>query len=211
MSVLQGGIDKASPQEERRLNPASVPHPMAWTLPEPMLTISVNSPDLPLLHAAEPKWDGFRALVSVDAGQVVLRSRRGTEIGPAFPEATAGAEQLPDATASAGELVVWEEDRLVFERLQNRLQRRGTGAAPAAAVWDWTSVGLEGLRARPIAGTVTGSLADPRTLLIGRFDDGRRRSLRSLTRTAGHGIVRGAAVTLGASSMGRIIRRIQQH
>lgn len=28
---------------------------------------------------------GFRALVSVDVGQVVLRSRRGTEILPAFP------------------------------------------------------------------------------------------------------------------------------
>ena len=27
----------------------------------------------------EPKWDGFRALVSVDAGRVVLRSRRSTE------------------------------------------------------------------------------------------------------------------------------------
>ncbi|MFE7814044.1 hypothetical protein ACFU5P_19210 [Streptomyces sp. NPDC057433] len=106
MPVLQGGIDKALPQEKRCLNPASVPHPMVWTLPEPMLTISVNSPDLPLLHAAEPKWDGFRALASVDAGQVVLRSRRGTGIGPAFAEVMAGAEQLPDATTLVGELVV---------------------------------------------------------------------------------------------------------
>ncbi|BCL18205.1 hypothetical protein GCM10017668_00480 [Streptomyces tuirus] len=48
------------------------------------------------------KWDGFRALVSVDAGKVVLRSRRGTETGPAFPEIVAGAAQLPDATAMDG-------------------------------------------------------------------------------------------------------------
>ncbi|MFJ9968139.1 DNA ligase-like domain-containing protein [Streptomyces avermitilis] len=66
-----------------------MPHPMAWALPEPML-ISVNGPDLPSLHTAEPKWDGFRALVSVDAGRVVLRSRRGTEMGPAFTEVMAG-------------------------------------------------------------------------------------------------------------------------
>ncbi|MFD5134509.1 ATP-dependent DNA ligase [Streptomyces olindensis] len=31
-----------------------------------------------------------------------------------------------------GELVVWEEHRLAFERLQDRLQRRGAGAARAA-------------------------------------------------------------------------------
>ncbi|WAU78587.1 hypothetical protein O1Q96_01575 (plasmid) [Streptomyces sp. Qhu-G9] len=49
-----------------------------WTLPEPMLTEAVRSPALPASSAAEPKWDGFRAALSVDDGQVVLRSRRGT-------------------------------------------------------------------------------------------------------------------------------------
>lgn len=52
---------------------------------------------------------------------------------PAFPEIEAGAAQLPDATALDGELVVWDAaGRLAFERLQNRLQRRGAGAAWAA-------------------------------------------------------------------------------
>jgi hypothetical protein len=46
--------------------------------------------------------DGFRALVSADAGKVALRSRRGTDMGPAFPEIVAGAGQLPDATALDG-------------------------------------------------------------------------------------------------------------
>ncbi|MDH6626079.1 ATP-dependent DNA ligase [Streptomyces sp. LBL] len=46
--------------------------------------------------------DRFRAMVSVDAGRVVLRSRRGTEMGSAFPEVVAGAAQLPDATAMDG-------------------------------------------------------------------------------------------------------------
>lgn len=31
---------------------------MTWTLPEPMLTTPVASPDLPPGSAAEPKWDG---------------------------------------------------------------------------------------------------------------------------------------------------------
>ena len=51
------------------------------------------------LTGRRAKWDGFRALVSVDAGRVALRSGRGTQLLPAFPEAAAGAAQLPDATA----------------------------------------------------------------------------------------------------------------
>ncbi|MFF0000590.1 DNA ligase-like domain-containing protein [Streptomyces avermitilis] len=46
--------------------------------------------------------DGFRALLSVDAGRVVLRSRRGTEMAASFPEVVAWAVQLPDATALDG-------------------------------------------------------------------------------------------------------------
>ncbi|MFF3140370.1 ATP-dependent DNA ligase [Streptomyces sp. NPDC057927] len=183
----------------------------------------------------------------------MLRSRRGTDMAPAFPEVVAGAAQLPDATALDGELVVWDAaGRLAFERLQNRLARRGAGAARAAEKWPahfvafdllrlsgtdttgwpyqrrraalesvftarrlsapwalcpstteadvvrewltWASVGMEGVvfkrladAYRPsvrgwqkykvretgeaIVGTVTGSPAAPRTLLLGRYDD----------------------------------------
>ncbi|MEU5047703.1 hypothetical protein [Streptomyces griseorubiginosus] len=38
-------------------------------------------------------------------------------------------------TGLDGELVVWESGRLAFERLQQRLARRGAGAARAAAEW----------------------------------------------------------------------------
>lgn len=75
---------------------------MTWTLPEPMLSTPVPEPDLRPGWAGEPKWDGFRAAVSVDAGRVLLRSRRGTEMGPAFPEIVSGAVQLPEATAMDG-------------------------------------------------------------------------------------------------------------
>ncbi|MFJ1975314.1 hypothetical protein ACIO93_42605 [Streptomyces sp. NPDC087903] len=64
---------------------------MTWTLPEPMLATPVSEPALRPGWAAEPKWDGFRVLLSTDAGQVVLRSRRGTEMLPAFPEIEDGA------------------------------------------------------------------------------------------------------------------------
>ncbi|MFH9968535.1 ATP-dependent DNA ligase [Streptomyces mirabilis] len=125
---------------------------MTWTLPEPMLTTTVNSPDLPPGWAAEPKWDGFRASLSVDNGRVVLRSRRGTEMGPAFPEVLAGAAQLREATALDGELVVWEAGRLAFERLQGRLRRRGAGADRLAQECPAHFVAFDLLR---LAGTAT--------------------------------------------------------
>lgn len=217
-----------------------------------MLATPVPDPALPPGWASEPKWDGFRALISVDAGRVVLRSRRGTEMAASFPEIVAGAAQLPEATAMDGELVVWEAGRLAFERLQNRLQRRGAGASRAAGEWPahfvafdllrlsgtdttgwpyrrrraalesvfasrrlsapwvlcpsttdpdtvrewltWASVGMEGLlfkrldsvyepavrgwrkykvreTTEAIVGAVTGSLAAPSSLLLGRYDD----------------------------------------
>ncbi|MFD6171135.1 ATP-dependent DNA ligase [Streptomyces coeruleorubidus] len=118
-----------------------------------MLSSPVPDPDLRPGWAAEPKWDGFRALVSVDARQAVLRSRRGAELATAFPEVVAAAAQLPDATALDGELVVWDAaGRLAFERLQDRLQRRGAGAARAAAEWPAHFVAFDLLR---LSGTDT--------------------------------------------------------
>ncbi|MFF1809375.1 ATP-dependent DNA ligase [Streptomyces sp. NPDC058251] len=125
---------------------------MTWTLPEPMLAAAVNSPDLPRGWAAEPKWDGFRANLSVDSGRVVLRSRRGTDMTRAFPEVVAGAAQLPDGTALDGELVVWEAGRLTFKRLQGRLRLSGTGAGRLAQEWPGHFVAFDLLR---LAGTNT--------------------------------------------------------
>ncbi|MGW1363063.1 ATP-dependent DNA ligase [Streptomyces chartreusis] len=127
---------------------------MTWTLPEPILTTPTRQAGLKPGHAAEPKWDGFRAAVAVDAGSITLRSRRGTQMAAAFPEITAGAVQLPDQTAFDGELVVWVQGRLAFERLQDRLHRRGSGAARAADAWPAHFVAFDLLR---LSGTVTTS------------------------------------------------------
>ncbi|WP_326781890.1 hypothetical protein OG739_31205 [Streptomyces longwoodensis] len=49
------------------------------------------------------------------------------------PENRAAAlAQLPADTGLDGELVVWEHGRLACERLQQRLARRGIGAAKGA-------------------------------------------------------------------------------
>ncbi|MFF8638906.1 hypothetical protein ACF052_32455 [Streptomyces pilosus] len=84
----------------------------------------------------------------------LLRSRRGTEMGPAFPEVVSGTVQLPDATATHGELVVWDAaGRLAFERLQNPLARRGgAGAVRAARKWPAHFVAFDLLR---LSGSVT--------------------------------------------------------
>lgn len=117
-----------------------------------MLTAPASGPDLPPRCAAEPKWDGFRALMSWDDGRLVLRSRQGTDLLPHFPELEEGAAQLPDATAWDGELITWEGGRLAFERLQERLQRRGAGAARLAAQRPCHFVAFDLLR---LAGTDT--------------------------------------------------------
>jgi ATP-dependent DNA ligase len=217
-----------------------------------MLTVAVESPALLAGWAAEPKWDGYRAQLAVrTGGRVLLRSRQGTDMTGSFPEIRAAAlAQLPANTGLDGELVVWESGRLAFERLQQRLARRGSEAArrwpahyvafdllhqgdtdltgwpyrrrraaleavfaehglagplalcpsttdPAVAVqWlGWTTAGLEGLcfkwldepyrpvrswsprrkykvrvTTEAIVGAVTGSLAAPRTVLLGRYD-----------------------------------------
>jgi ATP-dependent DNA ligase len=63
------------------------------------------------------------------------------------PEIESGISQLPDAMAPDGELVVWDAaGRLAFERLQNRLVRRGAGAARAAEEWPAHFVAFDLLR-----------------------------------------------------------------
>jgi bifunctional non-homologous end joining protein LigD len=85
-------------------------------LPEPMLLRSGRLPaggD----YAYEPKWDGFRALVSRN-GRLRVRSRRGWDMTSLLPELAA----LPDGLAVDGELVAFGDDGLPsFPRLCDRM------------------------------------------------------------------------------------------
>jgi ATP-dependent DNA ligase len=103
---------------------------MTRMLPDPMLTFSRAWP-----RPAARLRGG--AEVGRLPRRVLLRSRQGTDMTPAFPEIrTAALAQLPDDTGLDGGLAVWETARLVFERLQQRLtRRRGAGAVAAARTW----------------------------------------------------------------------------
>lgn len=123
------------------------------TLPEPMLAAPVSDPALLPGRAGEPKWDGLRAALSADGGPVVARSRRGTQMAPAFPDVVIGAAQQPDATALDSDLIVWDATgRLAFEQLQNRLHQRGLAALQPAAQQPAHVVAFDVLR---LAGTST--------------------------------------------------------
>ncbi|MGW2952817.1 ATP-dependent DNA ligase [Streptomyces eurythermus] len=222
--------------------------------------------------------DGFRAQLAVHTnGRVLLRSRQGTDMTSAFPEVREAAlAQLPADTGLDGELVVWESGRLAFERLQQRLARRGTGAVEAARQWpahyvvfdllhagtnltdwpyqrrraalealfadhglaapltlcpsttdpavargwlEWTAAGLEGLcfkrldepyfrgarswrkykvraTTEAVVGAVTGSLAAPRTVLLGRYDAAGRLQYTGRTTTLSQAVGRTLADAL---------------
>lgn len=103
----------------------------------PMLAASTTRPVPPRGWVAEPKWDGFRAFVARWAdGRVLIRSRHGTDMTPGFPEIAQAAEALPDAVGDLlldGELVIWHDGRLAFERLQSRLGRRQSAIRRLAA------------------------------------------------------------------------------
>lgn len=104
---------------------------------EPMLAAPAHDWALPPdgSVAGEPKWDGFRALAGrYDDGAPVIRSRKGTDLAPFFPDvASALAAQLPPASLLDGELLVWSGGRISFDRLSARMNRSPRIVAALAA------------------------------------------------------------------------------
>ncbi|MFF1377585.1 non-homologous end-joining DNA ligase [Streptomyces sp. NPDC058308] len=101
----------------------------------PMLATSGSLPPSRTEHlwSAETKYDGQRALVYLPGDRtVVIRSRSGADITPAYPELHALADVLGDVpTVLDGEIVVLDEaGRPDFERLQPRM---GLSGSPAKA------------------------------------------------------------------------------
>lgn len=138
-----------------------------------MLATPVKTFALSLNWFAEPKWDGFRAFAARDAdGALVLRSRRRSDLAAAFPEITDAIGRLDCSVVFDGELVVWEETRLAFERLTQRLHRWGAAAQQAAAAWPTHYVVFDLLH------------VDGRSLLECSYVE-RRRSLEDLFRRKG--------------------------
>jgi len=81
----------------------------------------------------EPKWDGYRLVVVHVATGVRLWSRNGNDLTGRFPDVVAAARrQVPPGTVLDGEVVVWDGDRLSFDRLQSRMVTTAAGAARLA-------------------------------------------------------------------------------
>ncbi|MFD7898949.1 ATP-dependent DNA ligase [Streptomyces sp. NPDC059743] len=102
---------------------------------QPMLARSVEglpSPGASGRLVYEQKVDGFRALVFARPAPFI-QSRRGADLGPAFPEIMRAASELGVEAVLDAELVVWAGRGLDFTALQQRARRRGPSAERAAA------------------------------------------------------------------------------
>ena len=105
----------------------------------------------------EPKWDGFRALVFRDGGELLLQSRDEKPLGRYFPELHEPLlAQLPARCVLDGEIVIAKDGELDFEALQQRIHPAASRVAllakqiPASIVfWDLLCEGERDLRGRP--------------------------------------------------------------
>ena len=95
---------------------------MALPAIRPMLATAGEPPDTPD-WAYEFKWDGVRAIVSVDRGRVGVTSRNDRDVSPSYPELVALGSVLGDRTAILdGEIIALDGDgRPSFGRLQRRM------------------------------------------------------------------------------------------
>ncbi|MGB3955229.1 MAG: ATP-dependent DNA ligase [Brooklawnia sp.] len=97
------------------------------TLPiDPMLAKSVDQIPTGLEFIYEPKWDGFRCIISRDGDEVVLGSRGRKPLTVYFPEVVATLTGwLPDGVVLDAELVVRSgepgAERLEWEMLSQRI------------------------------------------------------------------------------------------
>ncbi|MZE77951.1 ATP-dependent DNA ligase [Streptomyces xinghaiensis] len=86
----------------------------------PMLAKSAARIPADMLY--EAKWDGFRALVFRDGGEIEIASRSGRPLNRYFPELVAAfRERLPERCVLDGEIVVARGPRLDFDALLERI------------------------------------------------------------------------------------------
>lgn len=85
--------------------------------------------------AHEMKWDGMRALVGIDDGDVWITSRAGNDATGRFPEVVGLGDELGRTDALLdGEIVALDEHGVPsFERLQPRMQAHGRAAVSERA------------------------------------------------------------------------------
>ncbi len=140
---------------------------------EPMLSTTAETPPVGEGWVFEPKWDGYRAIVTVSGGEVTLTSRNGNDLTERFRD-VARAAALAITTSDAvldGEICALDEQgRSRFSLLQE-----GAGT-PVLVLFDLLELESESLLDLPLAerrtrlekivGPGAGVLVSP------QFDDG---------------------------------------
>ncbi|WP_328390664.1 ATP-dependent DNA ligase [Nocardia sp. NBC_00416] len=119
--------------------------PVAAELPRglrPMLATSGDVAGLPESEwVFERKWDGFRLIVEIDAGELRLRSRAGNDVTARYPQLAALAGQLAGhQVVLDGEIVVRGPDGAVNVALLNANPRRAEFMAFDLLYLDGTSL-----------------------------------------------------------------------
>jgi DNA ligase D-like protein (predicted ligase)/DNA ligase D-like protein (predicted 3'-phosphoesterase) len=101
---------------------------------EPMLSQSAPKPPESQDYLYEVKWDGLRALISLDEGELRIHGRHRMDLVKQFPELLV-PEQAFRATSGLfdGEIVCLEADgRPVFQNVIQRMQQKTEGAIERA-------------------------------------------------------------------------------
>ncbi len=181
---------------------------MSYDIPAPMLATSVPAVPAPGRVAGglsyEPKWDGFRALVSWDGTAVEIGSRGAKPLTRYFPELVdAFARLLPQPCLLDGEIVVALEDggarRLDWEALSQRIHpaasrvQRLAAETPAMFIaFDLLAAGERDLQPEPFAARRAG-LVDllrgvPHPVHVTRATDDAALAQRWLTQFEGAGL-----------------------
>lgn len=102
----------------------------------PMLSQSRKQPPESGDYLYEVKWDGIRALVALDEGEVTIRSRNQRDITHLFPELLIPEQAFRAASALFdGEIVCLDgAGRPDFKKVINRIQQRGEHGIERARV-----------------------------------------------------------------------------
>ena len=100
---------------------------------EPMLAVRRDQPFDDPGWWFEVKWDGYRAIVGSEGGEIRARSRRGLDLLGPFPEV--GSLDIPDGVVVDAEIVAFDEGgRPSFSLLQRRTGFGGMGTGARVGV-----------------------------------------------------------------------------
>ena len=110
----------------------------------------------------EAKYDGVRAVVTIDDSSVRITSRTGNDMTGSYPELQA-LSGTGDGTVLDGEIIAFDDDGVPsFERLQSRMHRTGPSSVPISFIpFDLLALRGESIIARPL---------EHRTGLLGQLD-----------------------------------------